>query len=133
MWLSDDCSIYTLPILSFTISFYYRLLLLSLFPSLFPVPICSIKNDHPRAVQYYWRALQLNPKYVAAWTLMGHEHVEMRNSSAAIECYRRAVTLNPKDYRAWYGLGQAYEILQMWSYSLYYFRKAITYRPYDPR
>jgi anaphase-promoting complex subunit 8 len=32
---------------------------------------------------------------------MGHEYVEMRNTSAAIEAYRRAVDINPRDYRAW--------------------------------
>lgn len=91
------------------------------------------QSDHARAVEYYWRALQLDPSYASAWTLMGHENIELRNASAAIQCYRRALHLNGKDFRAWYGLGQAYEIMQMWSFALYYFRRAVTFRPYDPR
>ena len=82
---------------------------------------------------------------------MGHEYMEMKNTSAAIESYRQAlgtfsylptVTLysisplffncsifycpevSPRDYRAWYGLGQTYEILKMPLYSLYYFSQA---------
>ena len=39
---------------------------------------------HERAVEYFRRALRLNPAYLAAWTLMGHEYMEMKNTAAAI-------------------------------------------------
>lgn len=84
---------------------------------------------------------------------MGHEYMEMRNTSAAIQAYRcgsaccrrcsltastwrvlrllllssefrHAIEVNKRDYRAWYGLGQTYEILKMPFYCLYYYRKA---------
>lgn len=51
----------------------------------------SSRGDHPKAIQYFKRSLQLNRDYLPAWTLMGHEFVEMNNSHAAIEAYRRAV------------------------------------------
>ncbi len=36
---------------------------------------------------YFRRALKLDRHYLSAWTLMGHEYVEMKNTSAAIgEC-----------------------------------------------
>ena len=82
----------------------------------------SLKSQHERAVQYFQRALKLNRNYLSAWTLIGHEYVELKNSPAAIDCYRRAVDINPRDYRAWYGLGQTYEILGMPYYALYYYR-----------
>lgn len=50
----------------------------------------SSRGEHPKAITYFRRALQLNRNYLPAWTLMGHEFVEMRNSHAAIEAYRRA-------------------------------------------
>jgi anaphase-promoting complex subunit 8 len=93
----------------------------------------SMKAEHEKAVLYFRRAIRLNPQYLAAWTLMGHEYVEMKNPQAAIEAYRRAVDINPRDYRAWYGLGQTYEIMSMPFYALHYYRKTITLRPYDPR
>ena len=93
----------------------------------------SLKAHHEKAVLYFRRALKLDPDYLSAWTLMGHEYVEMKNTPAAIEAYRRAVDINPRDYRAWYGLGQTYEILQMQYYALHYYRKASTLRPYDSR
>ncbi|GAQ83915.1 Anaphase-promoting complex [Klebsormidium nitens] len=93
----------------------------------------SLKAQHERAVLYFKRALKLNRNYLSAWTLMGHEFVEMKNTPAAIDAYRRAVDIDPKDYRAWYGLGQTYEILAMPYYALYYYRRATQLRPNDPR
>ena len=93
----------------------------------------SLKSEHEKAVQYFRRALTLDRNCQAAWTLMGHEYVEMKNTHAAIESYRRGVDANRKDYRAWYGLGQTYEMLEMHFYALFYFQKAASLRPYDPK
>lgn len=50
-----------------------------------------MQSEHEKAVTYFKRALRLNRKYLSAWTLMGHEYVELKNTSAAIEAYRKAV------------------------------------------
>ncbi|EFH50251.1 hypothetical protein ARALYDRAFT_910072 [Arabidopsis lyrata subsp. lyrata] len=92
----------------------------------------NLKGQHEKTVMYFRRALKLN-KYLSAWTLMGHEYVEMKNTHAAIDAYRRAVDINPCDYRAWYGLGQACEMMGMPFYALYYFRKSIFFLPNDSR
>ncbi|KAN0033276.1 hypothetical protein ACTA71_002700 [Dictyostelium dimigraforme] len=93
----------------------------------------SLKLEHDKAILYFQRALKLNDRYLSAWTLIGHEFLEIKNVSAAINAYRKAVDINPRDYRAWYGLGQTYQLLKLPLYSLYYFKKATTLRPYDPR
>ena len=93
----------------------------------------SLRSQHSKAVLYFQRALKLNPNYLSAWTLMGHEFMELKNKSAAIQSYRHAIEVNPRDYRAWYGLGQTYEILKMHSYCLYYYKKAQELRPNDSR
>ncbi|GMG19901.1 unnamed protein product [Ambrosiozyma monospora] len=93
----------------------------------------SLKFDHQKAIMYFKRALSLNRNFLSAWTLMGHEFVELKNSHAAIESYRRAVDTNNKDFRAWYGLGQAYEVLDMHLYSLYYYQRACALKPTDKR
>lgn len=51
----------------------------------------SLRADHIRAVGYFQRALRLDKEYLSAWTLMGHEYVELKNTHAAIEAYRRAL------------------------------------------
>lgn len=93
----------------------------------------SARQEHEKSIMYFRRALTLNKNCTSAWTLMGHEFVELKNSHAAIECYRRAVDINARDFKAWYGLGQAYEVLDMHLYSLYYFQKACTLKPLDRR
>lgn len=44
----------------------------------------SLRGQHEKAVEYFRRALKLNRNYLSAWTLMGHEYVEMQNPHAAI-------------------------------------------------
>lgn len=44
----------------------------------------SLKGQHEKAVEYFRRALRLNRTYLSAWTLMGHEYVELKNAPAAI-------------------------------------------------
>jgi anaphase-promoting complex subunit 8 len=93
----------------------------------------SLKSQHEKAIVYYQRALVLDRNCLSAWTLMGHEFVELKNTHAAIESYRRAVDASKRDYRAWYGLGQAYEVLEMHYYSLYYYQRALALKPLDVR
>jgi len=51
----------------------------------------SLRSEHEKAVKYFRRAVQLDRTFLSAWTLMGHEFIEMKNSQAAVEAYRRAV------------------------------------------
>lgn len=51
----------------------------------------SIRSDHTKAVIYFQRALKLDPTYLSAWTLMGHEFMEIKNANAAVQSYRKAV------------------------------------------
>lgn len=51
----------------------------------------SIRTEHQKAILYFQRALKLNPKYLSAWTLMGHEFMETKNTNGAIQSYRKAI------------------------------------------
>jgi anaphase-promoting complex subunit 8 len=93
----------------------------------------GLKGDHAKAVVYFKRAIKLDNNFLSAWTLMGHEYLEMKSIPAAIESYRTAVDIDPNDYRAWYGLGQTYEIHQMYNYAIYYFLNAAKAKPNDSR
>lgn len=57
----------------------------------------SLRSDHQKAVIYFQRALKLNPQYLSAWTLMGHEFMEMKNTNAAIQSYRQAIGIYNKN------------------------------------
>lgn len=51
----------------------------------------SIREQHEHAVLYFQRALKLDPNFISAWTLMGHEYMELNNQSAAIQAYRQGL------------------------------------------
>jgi len=93
----------------------------------------SLMGDHLKAVIYFRKALKLDRNCLAAWTLMGHEYLEMKNIPGAIEAYSNAVEIDSKDFRAWYGLGQTYELQSMYHYALYYYTRAVMSRPKDSR
>jgi Tfp pilus assembly protein PilF len=50
-----------------------------------------MREEREKAIKYFRRATELDRTYLSAWTLMGHEFVQLKNSHAAIEAYRRAV------------------------------------------
>jgi len=56
----------------------------------------SLRRDHEKAIVYFRRALKLDRGYLSAWTLMGHEYIEIKNTNAAIASYRRAVGEQPR-------------------------------------
>jgi len=51
----------------------------------------SLRSEHKKAILYFERCLKLNSNYFSAWTLMGHEYIQIKNTNAAIEAYRRAI------------------------------------------
>lgn len=51
----------------------------------------SLRGEHEKAILEFRKAIKLDPGYLSAWTLMGHEYVELKNTHAAIESYRRAI------------------------------------------
>ena len=93
----------------------------------------SLIGDHAKAAIYFKRAITLDRRFLAAYTLLGHEYLELKNVSAAIEAYNEAVQINQKDFRAWYGLGQAYELQTHLEFALYYFLQALKANPKDSR
>ncbi|KAG8343628.1 putative Tetratricopeptide repeat [Trypanosoma vivax] len=92
-----------------------------------------LMGAHDRGVLHFRRAVAADPKFIAAWTLLGHAYLETKNSAAAVEAYRAAVDLDQRDYRGWYNLGQIYELLQFYHHALYYYWQTAALRPTDPR
>ena len=51
----------------------------------------SLRGEREKAISYFKRAVRLDPHYLSAWTLLGHEYLELKNWNAAIAAYRSAV------------------------------------------
>lgn len=93
----------------------------------------SLRAEKSTAIEYFERAMLLRPSYYDAWTLIGHEYIELRNFSQGIHSYRMAIAGNEQDHRAWYGLGQAYEMLKIHTCALTHYLKALNLRPNNDR
>lgn len=93
----------------------------------------SLIGEHLKAAQYFKRAIALDRNFLAAYTLLGHEYLELKNVSSAIEAYNVCVQINRRDFRAWYGLGQAYELQSFMHFAIYYFLQALAANPRDSR
>ena len=65
----------------------------------------SLVGNHVQAAKYFQRAISLDRTFLPAYTLLGHEYLELKNVTSAIEAYNNAVQINKNDFRAWYGLG----------------------------
>ncbi|KAK0416164.1 hypothetical protein QR680_012323 [Steinernema hermaphroditum] len=93
----------------------------------------SLRREHDKAIAFMQRAIRMNPLAASPWVLVGHEFMEVKNSSAACLAYRKATEVDPHDSRGWYGLGQLYDIMKMHSYSLEYYKRAHRCKPDDSR
>ena len=51
----------------------------------------SSRAEREKSISYFRRALQIDRNCLSAWTLMGHEYVELKNTHAAVISYKRAV------------------------------------------
>lgn len=85
---------------------------------------CCSQQKIEQGILYFKRALKLDPLFLSAWILMGHEYIEIHNFHTAIDCYQQATEISPHDHRPWYSLGQAYEILSMHASAITYYERA---------
>jgi len=65
----------------------------------------SLEGDHVLAIECLERALQLNPRYGYAWSLLGLEYIDINDLERAQLAFTKATMHSPNDYRGWYGLG----------------------------
>ncbi|GJJ76923.1 anaphase-promoting complex subunit 8 [Entomortierella parvispora] len=91
----------------------------------------TAKGDHESSLVYFKRAVRFNRGFSKAWTLMGHEYMEIKNAYSAAEAFRRAIDLNVRDFRAWVGLGTAYEVARMPHVACQHYRRACAIRPLE--
>jgi len=56
----------------------------------------------PPLPQFFQRAIAVDPSFVYAYTLCGHEYVCNEDLEKAVACYRYALRLDERHYNAWY-------------------------------
>ncbi|KAE8575360.1 hypothetical protein XENTR_v10003807 [Xenopus tropicalis] len=61
----------------------------------------SLQREHDIAIKFFQRAIQVDPGYAYAFTLLGHEFVLTEELDKALACFRNAIRVNPRHYNAW--------------------------------
>jgi len=73
----------------------------------------------------YEKALDLNPKYAAAWNNLGIARKAKGDLDGAIAAYEKALELNPKHAVAWKNLGILFDLnLKQYSEALFCYIRA---------
>ncbi|XP_068082472.1 cell division cycle protein 27 homolog isoform X2 [Anabrus simplex] len=62
----------------------------------------SLQKEHDSAIKFFQRAVQIDPSFVYAYTLLGHEYVTTEELDKAMSCFRSAIRIDSRHYNAWY-------------------------------
>eukprot|EP00037_Helgoeca_nana_P000210 m.20701 g.20701 ORF g.20701 m.20701 type:complete len:726 (+) comp10271_c0_seq1:41-2218(+) len=92
----------------------------------------SLQKEHDAAVKSLERAVQLDPSFAYAHTLLGHEYISNEDFSKALECFRSAVHHDARHYNAWYGIGMIYFRQERFELAEYHFQLAVDINPSSP-
>jgi superkiller protein 3 len=80
---------------------------------------------HELSVEYYQKAVALNPSHAWAYTNMGNAYNELENYSEAIRCYQKAIAVDPNEAFAYSNMGVAYGNLENDAEALRCYQKAV--------
>jgi anaphase-promoting complex subunit 3 len=61
----------------------------------------SLQKEHDTAIRYFQRAVQVDPNFAYAYTLLGHEYVLIDELDKALGAFRNAIRIDPRHYNAW--------------------------------
>jgi len=84
----------------------------------------SMQQEHEQAIRCFRRAIQLDPSFVYAYTLMAHELAASEKFDKALQMYERAVEIDARHYNAWWGLGNVFNRQEEYQKARYHFEKA---------
>ncbi|XP_002739953.1 cell division cycle protein 27 homolog [Saccoglossus kowalevskii] len=86
----------------------------------------SLQKEHDTAIKFFQRAIQCNPNFAYAYTLLGHEYVLTEELEKALACFRSAIRIDVRHYNAWYGVGMIYYKQEKFALAEMHYRKALS-------
>ncbi|XP_067120824.1 cell division cycle protein 27 homolog isoform X1 [Centruroides vittatus] len=89
----------------------------------------SLQKEHETAIKFLKRSIQIDPDFVYAYTLLGHEHVLTEEMDRAIHCFRNALKIDIRHYNAWYGVGMIYYKQEKFTLAETHFKRALAINP----
>ena len=61
----------------------------------------SLQKEHDVAIKFFRRAIQVDPDYAYAYTLLAHEYVFIEELDKALACFRNGLRVDSRHYNAW--------------------------------
>lgn len=99
----------------------------------------SLNQEHEQAVKSFAKAVELDPQFTYAHTLLGHEYLSMDDIHQASLSFRTALRNNSRHYNAMYhlsnfryGLGIVAFKQEKLPLAEFYFRQALAISPQNP-
>jgi tetratricopeptide (TPR) repeat protein len=89
------------------------------------------KKEYEKAIEYYTKAIELNPKFRAAYNNRGVAKYDLKRYKEAIEDYNKAIALFADDFDAYFNRGNAKYDLEHYLDAIEDYRKALELRPND--
>ena len=87
------------------------------------------RKDYQGAIEYFRKAIELDPKLATPWNIMGYTYGELGDYNKEIKCCRKAIELDPKYATPWNKMGYAYGKLGDYNKAIECCRKAIELDP----
>ncbi|KAL3272915.1 hypothetical protein HHI36_014374 [Cryptolaemus montrouzieri] len=89
----------------------------------------SLHKEHDSAIKFLQRAVQVDPNFTYAYTLLGHEYIMTEELDKAMSCFRNAIRLDPRHYNAWFGIGTIYSKQERYHLAEMNFSRALRINP----
>ncbi|KAF4522886.1 hypothetical protein B566_EDAN012940 [Ephemera danica] len=89
----------------------------------------SQQKEHDTAIKFFQRAIQVNPDFAYAYSLLGHEYVQTEELDKAMSCFRAALRLDQRLYNAWLGIGSIFHKQERYPLAEVHFKRALAINP----
>jgi len=90
------------------------------------------KGEYKKAIEYFKRALRLNPKYAVAFNNLGAAYAKQGIFDIALDCYKKATNIDPNYATAFNNTGVAFYRMSYLEKAVEFFERAIEANPrYD--
>ncbi len=88
-------------------------------------------DRHEEAIDYYDRAIELDPMDEYTWTCRGNALYWMKRFEEALQCFQQALEIDPKYEYAWVCKGDALSRMKQFEEALQCFQQALEIDPQD--
>lgn len=85
--------------------------------------------DYSRAIEYYQKAIELEPEYGGHFLAMGKRHLRAKQALSAVKSFEKAISINPDRVDAWIQRALGKQALHKMTEALYSVNQAIALAP----